>query len=216
MCGEAWPGRRHRLPGGNSSTETHSQATCPAPLLRVTGDERPVNKSRNALATASGSSRASAARNLRRTKRSIAAWPSLTPKFPTLSRRRAWRKASAKKECTASPKSVRSSTHRRGGRSFGPENRPDLGAHREKSGAFRFGCAERFFVAVCDYRFYDAEYDLVQIKITRGLRHRQPPFAHQPHRLKLELAAESSSFYALPLISSSHLNSVSVKPAAAQ
>ena len=56
----------------------------------------------------------------------------------------------------------------------------------------------------------------MQIEIAGRLRHRNAPILHQPHRLKLELAAELPSL-AFPLSSSvKHLISVSTKPAAGQ
>lgn len=60
-----------------------------------------------------------------------------------------------------------------------------------------------------------AQHVLVQIQVTCRLTDRYATVLDQPHRLTLELAAERSSrCHEPPPVSSSHLNSVSVKPAA--
>jgi hypothetical protein len=60
-----------------------------------------------------------------------------------------------------------------------------------------------------------AQHVLMQIQIAGCLADRYATLLDQPHRLTLELAAECSSrCHAPPPVSSSHLNSVSVKPAA--
>ena len=54
---------------------------------------------------------------------------------------------------------------------------------------------------------------LVQVEITRSLRNRHPTLSHQPHRLELELPAETPSSHSPPPVSSRHLNQMSVEPA---
>lgn len=61
-----------------------------------------------------------------------------------------------------------------------------------------------------------AQQVLAEIDIAHRLRRRHPALANQLHRLELELAPKSSVFHRLPSVLLSHLNLVSVRPAAAQ
>ena len=47
-----------------------------------------------------------------------------------------------------------------------------------------------------------AQHVRVQVQITRRLRNRNPALAHQPHRLELELAAETPSSHLPPPVPS--------------